>query len=163
LRTALVLCGDDEQFARLALQTFEGMSDSIASRWRLLVQVNEHLREVQYGGSRRAGKVIILGGRPPAELLRSSDVLIAAYGCEFQDCVHKAVLNGGAGVLVGQPVAGTVARCHDGVWLAKWNSASILVALEASSGDLFERPGPVASMRRHADDVIGVAERLVVA
>ncbi|HEY7626681.1 MAG TPA: hypothetical protein VH761_06420 [Ilumatobacteraceae bacterium] len=157
-RTVLVLCGDDVQFARLALQTFEGMSDATASRWCLLLQVNEDIREVNYGGSRRAGKVIILGGAPSPELLRSSDVLVAAYGREFEDCVHKAVLSGGAGVLVGQPAAGTVARCHDGVWLAKWNSASILVTLEASSGDLFERPGPVARMRALADDVIRVAE-----
>jgi hypothetical protein len=162
-RTVLVLCGDDVPFAQLAMQTFEGMSDATASRWRLLVQVNEHIREVQYGGGRRAGKVIIVGGPPSPEVLRSSDVLIAAYGREYQDCVRKAVLNGGAGVLVGQPVAGTVARCHDGVWLAKWNSASILVALEASSGDLFKRPGPVAAMRDLADDVIRVAERTVAA
>lgn len=157
-RTVLVLCGDDVQFARLALQTFEGMSDATASRWCLLLQVNEDIHDVHYGGSRRAGKVIILGGEPSAELLRGCDVLVAAYGREFEDCVHKAVLSGGAGVLVGQPAAGTVARCHDGVWLAKWNSASILVALEASSGDLFERPGPVARMRSLADDVIRVAE-----
>jgi hypothetical protein len=139
------------------------MSDGIASRWRLLLQVNEHLREVQYGGSRRAGKVIILGGPPAAEVLRSSDVLIAAYGCEFEDAVQQAVLSGGAGVLVGQPVAGAVARRHDGMWLAKWNSASILVALEASSGDLFERPGSVAAMRNLADDVVRVAERAIAA
>ena len=163
LRTALVLCGDDAQFAQLTLQTFEGMSDGTASRWRLLLQVNEHLREVQYGGSRRAGKVIILGGPPAVEVLRSADVLIAAYGCEFQDTVQQAVLSGGAGVLVGQPVAGSVARCHDGVWLAKWNSASILVALEASSSDLFERPGSVAAMRSLADDVVRVAERALAA
>jgi len=162
-RTALVLCGDDVQFARLALQTFEGMSDATASRWRLLLQVSEHIREVQYGGSRRAGKVIILGCPPSAEVLRAADVLIAAYACEFHDLVYEAVLSGGAGVLVGHPAAETVARCHDGVWLAKWNPASILVALEASSGDLFERPGPVAAMRDLADDVIRVAERAVPA
>jgi hypothetical protein len=162
-RTAVVLCGDDVQLAQLALQTFEGMSDSTANRWRLLLQVNEHIREVQYGGSRRAGKVIILGGPPSAEVLRSADVLIAGYGCEFQDTVYESVLSGGAGVLVGHPAAGSVARCHDGVWLAKWNSASILVALEASSGDLFERPGPVAAMRDLADDVIKVAEKAVAA
>lgn len=163
LRTALVLCGDDEQFARLALQTFEGMSDGTANRWRLLLQVNEHLRQVQYGGSRRAGHVIILGGPPAAEVLRSADVLIAAFGCEFEDVVHQAVLSGGAGVLVGQPAAGSVARCHDGVWLAKWNSASILVALEASSGDLLDRPGSVAAMRSLADDVVRVVERTIAA
>jgi hypothetical protein len=160
-RTALVLCGDDVQFARLALQTFEGMSDSTASRWRLLLQVNEHIREVQYGGSRRAGKVIILGGPPAPDVVRGSDVLIAAHGCAFQDMVDEAVLSGGAGVLVGHPAAGTVARCHDGVWLAKWNPASILVALEASSGDLFDRPGTVSAMRDLADDVIRVAEKAV--
>jgi hypothetical protein len=60
----------------------------------------------------------------------------------------------GAGVLVGHPVAGRVARCHDGVWLAQRDSAAILVALEASTGDAFDRPVPVAKMRELTERVV---------
>jgi hypothetical protein len=162
-RTILAMCGDDMQFADLALQAFESMSDATAQRWRLLLQVSESTNDVAYGGSRRVGKVIILSGTPSEEIFQASDVLMAAYGRDYEELVHEAVLNGGAGVLVGQPVAGMVARCHDGVWLAKWDAASILVALEASSGDLFERPGTVSAMRELADDVIHVAEKVAVA
>jgi hypothetical protein len=62
----------------------------------------------------------------------------------------------GAGVLVGHPVAGRVARCHDGVWLAQRDAAAILVALEASSGDVFGRPVPVVTMRELTDQVVEV-------
>lgn len=162
-RVILVLCGDDIDFAQLAMQTFEGMSDAAAGRWTLLLQVNENVSEIVYGGSRRTGKVMILTGDPPLDVLRSSDVLVADFGGQFEDFVHQAVLTGGAGVVVGHPVAGRVARCHDGVWLAQWDSASILVALEASSGDMFERPGTVAAMRQLANEVIQVVEQTVAA
>jgi hypothetical protein len=158
-RVITVLCGSDVAFAYLAMQTFEGMSDAAASRWAFVLQVDEGLREVVYAGTRRTGKVEILFGYPPLEALRRSDVLVADFDGEFSDLVHLAVLSGGAGVLVGQPVAGRVARCHDGIWLAQRNSASILVALEASSGDIFERPGSIADMRGLANAVIRIAER----
>lgn len=162
-RVILVLCGDDVEFALLAIRTFEGMSDGAASRWTLLLQVNENVRDIVYGGSRRTGKVMVLIGDPPVDVLRRTDVLVADFGGPFEDLVHEAVLTGGAGVVVGHPVAGRVARCHDGVWLAQWNSASILVALEASSGDMFERPGSVAALRQLANDVIQVVEQRVAA
>jgi hypothetical protein len=163
VRVILALCGDDAAFAHLMMQTFEGMSNSAANRWTLLLQVNPSVRDLAYGGNRRTGKVEVLVGEPSIDRLRMSDVLVAAFNGAFEDFVHQAVLTGGAGVLVGQPVASRVARCHDGVWLAQRNSASILVALEASSGDMFERPGPVASMRHLANEVVRVAEREVAA
>lgn len=162
-RSVLVLCGDNVASARLALQTFEGMSDAAAGRWTLLLQVNSNVRDVVHGGGRRSGKVTVITGDPPVDVLRSSDVLVADFGGQFEDFVHQAVLSGGAGVLVGHPVAGRVARCHDGVWLAQRDSASILVALEGSSGDMFDRPGSVAEMRQLANEVIHVVEQKVAA
>jgi hypothetical protein len=162
-RVVLALCGTDRAFARLVLHTFEGMSDAAASRWRLIVQVDERVGEVAYDGRRREAKVSLITGDPSIEVMRSSDVLIADFGGAYEDYVHQAVLSGGAGVVVGQPVAGRIAHCHDGVWFAQRDSASILVALEASSGDLSDRPGSVLKMRELANEVIGIVERAVAA
>ena len=157
-RVVLFLCGDNEQMARLAMQTFDGMSDAAANRWTVLLQSS---RDDRIGGhdGRRFGNVEILRGAVSADVLIRSDVLIADFGGPFEGLVHEAVLTGGAGVLLGQPVAGRVARCHDGVWLAQRNSAAILVALEASSGDMFDRPGTVFDMRRLTNEIVGVLER----
>jgi hypothetical protein len=162
-RVVLALCGTDRAFARLLLHTFEGMSDAAASRWRLIVQIDEQAGEVTYRGSRREGKVSVISSEPSIESMRSADVLIADFGGKYEDYVHQAVLSGGAGVVVGQPVAGRIAQRHDGVWFAQRDSASILVALEASSGDLSDRPGSVLKMRELANEVIETVERSVAA
>jgi len=159
VRVILALCGTDPAFAHLMMQTFEGMADGAASRWKLLLQVDPTVHHVAYDGNRRTGKVEVLVGEPAVDTLRMSDVLVAAFDGPYEDFVHQAVLTGGAGVLVGQPVASRIARCHDGVWLARPSSAAILVALEASSGDMFGRPAPVASMRHLANEVVRLAER----
>ena len=151
-----MLCGDYSGMARLAMQTFEGMADSAAHRWTLRLQVGSSAHDIAYDGVRRVGRVTTQVGEPTAELLRSADVVVADYDAEFADLVRQSVLSGGAGVLVGHPVAGRVARCHDGVWLAQRDSAAILVALEASSGDIFERPVPITEMRELANQVVGV-------
>lgn len=158
VRTILALCGDDETLARLVVQTFEGMSADAARSWRLRVQISHELPGLVRPGGRRDGQIEVLDGEPSLEALREADVLIGAFDSPFEGLVHQAVLSGGAGVVVGQPVAGRVARCHDGVWLAQRNSASILVALEASSGAMFARPASVATMRRIADEVLHVVE-----
>lgn len=162
-RLMVALCGDDAELVHLVLQTFDGMSDAAAASWRLHVQVDAHAPRAGRMGGRRDGKVTIVAGEPSLETLRDGDVLIAAFDSPFEGLVHQAVLSGGAGVIVGQPVAGRVARCHDGVWLAQRNSASILVALESSSGVMFERPGSVADLRELANDVIKVVDRQVLA
>ncbi len=90
-------------------------------------------------------------------------MLVAEFASPFEGAVQQAVTNGGAGVLIGHPVAGRVVRCHDGVWLAQRNSAAILVAIEASSGDMFERPGSVATMRELANDILGLVKPEVAA
>jgi hypothetical protein len=155
-RVILMLCGDYIEMARLAMQTFEGMADSAASRWTLRLQVDSSANDVVYEGGRRVGRVVTQTGEPTEELLSSADVVVADYDAPFADLVRQSVLTGGGGVLVGHPVAGRVARCHDGVWLAQRDSAAILVALEASSGGILERPVPVAQMRELADQVVGV-------
>ena len=155
-KVILMLCGEYVEMAHLALQTFEGMADSAASRWTLRLQVASSAHEVISEGGRRVGKVTTLLGEPTPELLSIADVVVADYDAPSADLVRQAVLSGGAGVLVGHPVAGRVARCHDGVWLAQRDSAAILVALEASSGGVFERPVPVAEMRELTERVVDV-------
>lgn len=162
-RAILALCGADEALASLVMHTFEGMSDAAANRWRLILQVDDAAIPRTYDGTRRTGRVSFVAGEPSIDVLRSSDVLIADFAGRYEDFVHQAVLSGGAGVLVGQPVAGRIARCHDGVWFAQRDSASILVALEASSGDLADRPGSVKKMRELANEVIQVVEHEVAA
>lgn len=154
-RVILMLCGDYVEMAQLALQTFEGMADSAASRWTLQLQVDSsELEMIADGTGRHVGQVTTEVGDPTAEMLSIADVVVADYDAPSADLVRQSVLNGGAGVLVGHPVAGRVARCHDGVWLAQRDSAAILVALEASSGDVFERPVPVDKMRELTDQVV---------
>jgi hypothetical protein len=155
-RVILILCGDYVEMVRLALQTFEGMADSAASRWTLRLQVASTEHSVTSEGGRRVAQIVTEIGEPTRELLSIADVVVADYDAPFADLVRQSVLNGGAGVLVGHPVAGRVARCHDGVWLAQRDSAAILVALEASSGDVFERPVPVVKMRELTNQVVSV-------
>jgi hypothetical protein len=161
-RVALAICGPDRAFARLVMRTFEGMSDAAAKRWRLIVQIDEKMGDLPYSG-RREGQVTLIDDEPSIEVMRSSDVLIADFGGKYEDYAHQAVLSGGAGVVVGHPVASRIAHCHDGVWFAQRDSASILVALEASSGDLSDRPGSMLKMRELANEVVGIVERSVAA
>ena len=156
-KVILMLCGEYLEMAHLALQTFEGMADSAASRWTLRLQVASRAHEVVSDGRPPCrARSRPLFGEPTPELLSIADVVVADYDAPSADLVRQAVLTGGAGVLVGHPVAGRVARCHDGVWLAQRDSAAILVALEASSGGVFERPVPVAKMRELTDQVVDV-------
>jgi hypothetical protein len=161
-KVILMLC-DDPEMAHLALQTFEGMADSAASLWTLRLQVASSAHDVISNGGRRVGKVTTQVGEPTEELLNMADVVVADYDAPFADLVRQSVLTGGAGVLVGHPVAGRVARCHDGVWLAQRDSAAILVALEASSGGVFERPVPVAKMRELTNQVVDVVADMELA
>ena len=55
-----MLCGEYLEMAHLALQTFEGMADSTASRWTLRLQVASPAHEVISNGGRRVGKVTML-------------------------------------------------------------------------------------------------------
>jgi hypothetical protein len=159
-RVILMLCGDYVEMAHLALQTFEGMADSAASRWTLQLQVDSSDLDLAAEGGRHIAKVTTQIGDPTEETLSTADVVVADYDAPFADLVRQSVLNGGAGVLVGHPVAGRVARCHDGVWLAQRDSAAILVALEASSGDVFERPVPVDKMRQLTNQVVDMVADL---
>jgi len=153
-RVVLMLCGEYDEMARLALRAVEGMADSAATRWTWRLQVDPGVADPIYAEGRRERQVITEVGEPTADLLQVADVVVADYDAPFADLVRQSVLSGGAGVLVGHPVAGRVARCHDGVWLAQRDSAAILVALEASTGDAFDRPVPVAKMRELTDRVV---------
>ena len=152
-RVVLMLCGEYDEMARLALRAVEGMADSAASRWTWRLQVEPGVPDPVYVEGRER-QVITEIGEPSADLLQVADVVVADYDAPFADLVRQSVLSGGAGVLVGHPVAGRVARCHDGVWLAQRDSAAILVALEASTGDAFDRPVPVAKMRELTERVV---------
>jgi hypothetical protein len=155
-RVVLMLCGEYDEMARLAMRAVEGMADAAAGRWTWRLQVDPAAAAadpIETDG-RRERQVVTEIGEPTADLLQVADVVVADYDAPFADLVRQSVLTGGAGVLVGHPVAGRVARCHDGVWLAQRDSAAILVALEASTGDAFDRPVPVAKMRDLTDRVV---------
>ena len=130
------------------------MADSAVSRWTWRLQVDPGAVDPTGVEGRRERQVITEVGEPTPDLLKAADVVVADYDAPFADLVRQSVLSGGAGVLVGHPVAGRVARCHDGVWLAQRDSAAILVALEASTGDAFDRPVPVAKMRELTERVV---------
>jgi hypothetical protein len=155
-----MLCGEYDEMARLAVRAVEGMADSAASGWTWRLQVDPGVADPIDFDERRDRQVITDVGEPDAELLQAADVVVADYDAPFADLVRQSVLSGGAGVLVGHPVAGRVARCHDGVWLAQRDSAAILVALEASTGDASDRPVPVAKMREQTERVVDVISEM---
>jgi len=155
-RVVLMLCGEYDQMARLAVRAVEGMADSAASSWTWRLQIDPAVADPIGVDERRERRVITEVGEPTPDLLQVADVVVADYDAPFADLVRQSVLSGGAGVLVGHPVAGRVARCHDGVWLAQRDSAAILVALEASTGDAYDRPVPVAKMREQTERVVDV-------
>jgi len=159
-RVVVMLCGEYDEMARLAMRAVEGMADSAASSWTWRLQVDPAFVDPIGLDERRDRRVITEVGEPNADLLQVADVVVADYDAPFADLVRQSVLSGGAGVLVGHPVAGRVARCHDGVWLAQRDSAAILVALEASTGDASDRPVPVAKMREQTERVVDVISEM---
>jgi hypothetical protein len=159
-RVVVMLCGEYDEMARLAVRAVEGMADSAASGWTWRLQVDPGVSDPIDFDERRDRQVITDVGEPDADLLQAADVVVADYDAPFADLVRQSVLSGGAGVLVGHPVAGRVARCHDGVWLAQRDSAAILVALEASTGDASDRPVPVAKMREQTERVVDVISEM---
>jgi hypothetical protein len=159
-RVVVMLCGEYDEMARLAVRAVEGMADSAASGWTWRLQVDPGVSDPIDFDERRDRQVITDVGEPDADLLQAADVVVADYDAPFADLVRQSVLSAGAGVLVGHPVAGRVARCHDGVWLAQRDSAAILVALEASTGDASDRPVPVAKMREQTERVVDVISEM---
>ena len=78
-------------------------------------------------------------GEPTPELLSLADVVVADYDAPSADLVRQAVLKAVRAFWSDIPwrAGGSLPR-----WclVAQRDSAAILVALEASSGDVFERP-----------------------
>lgn len=153
-RSLLAVCHHDTGLADLVVRAFESMADDAARDWWLTVQVDPRSDWVAPLAARHRDRVRVARGAVTRDLTRDADLMLAAYGGEGADLVRREAQRGAAGVLVGPQLAERVARCHDGVWLAKRDVASVLVALEASSGATLPDTVPVPALRRWGDRVV---------
>jgi hypothetical protein len=147
-RTLLALCGGDSDLARLVLESLDSMGADAAQAWRCEIRVDESvLDEIGAHEPRHSGLVEITVTDGESLGPADADVVLAAAAGDETTVVRESVATGGAGVLVGS-VRTQVARCHDGVWLARRDVAALLVAIEASGGRT--RRTPVAILREAA-------------
>lgn len=156
-RLAVVVCGDDTELAHVAIAAADGMADDAVSGWRFHVHVEPSALVGAVDGLRRRDRVQLCDAPPGTAEVHRADVVVAAMGTPGAQVVRTAVLSGGAGVLVGPAIAARVPRSHDGVWLAKRDTASLLVALEASTGTTEAPPVPVEVLRDWGSEVIAAA------
>jgi hypothetical protein len=161
-RRALVLCGSNVALAELVVAASASMADETANGWCIDVHLDAPpSAAVVDGTSRRARHpVTLVQGPPPTAALREADVIVAEAGAADEKVVRAAVLRGAGGVLVGSPLALRVARTQAGVWLARHDAASLIVALESCSGKPGEPRVTVTDLERWTDRVLEAARCL---
>jgi hypothetical protein len=159
--TVLAVCGDDVAFAHTMVSTMNSMSDSVAHRWRLRLNVSPTAIHAFANGVRPDRAVSVEVDSPSSAAIAGAEVVIVAHGSAEAGKVDEAVASGGAGVIVGHPVAGRVARRADGVWLAATDPAAVVVAMESATGAISGAPVSVEALRRAGDRVLAQVDALV--
>lgn len=151
LRTVAALCGSDVELAQTVLDAFSGLSDKVVGDWQLTVWVDAI--EAPLVSSRHGDRVSIETG-VDATRVRASSLVLAPHDDLRREFVELAITNGSAGVLIGHPAAGRLAERADGVWLASRSPSSILVAMEAATGAIFDNPVSVERLRDSSERLL---------
>jgi hypothetical protein len=160
-RVVVAVCGRDEAFARTVHTAFTGLADAAVVDWRIRLHVDPDTLPWIIADDRHRDRITVHSGPIEDPLPSDASVVMVPHGAESTYLVERAVARGAAGVIVGHPVAGRVARRGDGVWLAAHDPSSILVAMESSTGASRER-APVAKANRSitGDAVVASVARL---
>jgi hypothetical protein len=159
-RRAVVVCGANLAFAELALATTASMAATAADGWTIELHVDppafEEVDELRRRTDRH--RVSLFAGTPTSGTVAQADVVVAEAGGAGESLVREAVLRGGGGILVGSSLAERVTRVQSGVWLARRDPASIIVALEASSGDPTAPRVPMSDIQCWTNRVLEVSQ-----
>jgi hypothetical protein len=159
-RSVVAVCGSDAGLAHTLLDAVSALPDEVAAEWHVRVHVDPGIR-LAHAGDVRPGRVVdVLSGEPRPDELAGAELVVAGHGSRGVRYVEASVDSGAAGVIVGHPVAGRVARRADGVWYAGRDPASILVAMESATGANVEGPVSVQQLRSSGDRVVELAEVL---
>jgi hypothetical protein len=125
---ALVLCGDDNELARLALRSIRAMSRDTREAWRFVVQADGpaigDLIDSQGGGH-----VTFEPAGPVGDLVASSDVIVMRNGSTLPSSAARRAEGAGL-VVVDRPPSERMGPRIDGAWLVRADVSSIIVALE---------------------------------
>lgn len=156
-REVLAVCGDDVLLAETVLAAFDGLASDAVAGWTLEIMVDEPLTQVLDRGVRHPDRVTITAADPAAAAGRVAAVVLAPYGRRWSHLAQRAVNAGAAGVLVGHPVAGRIAREGDGVLLASREPAAVLVAMEMATGARERCVVSIDELRASSDLVVAAA------
>jgi hypothetical protein len=161
-RIVVAVCGRDQAFARSVHTAFTGLADEAVTDWRIRLHVDPDTLPWVMEDDRHRDRISVHSGPLDDPLPNDASLVMVPHGAEHTYLVERAVARGAAGVIVGHPVAGRVARRGDGVWLAAHDPSSILVAMESSTGASRER-APVSKAHRAitGDAVVASVVRLV--
>ncbi len=154
-KVALALCGDDIAFADLVARSAQAMPEAAATGWRFVLQVEPGSSGWFEGSDILLCGVTVCSGQASRRSLWGADITISPHASSAREVVAESVLFGGAGIVVGGPVAGRVLRQPDGVWLARHECAALLVALEMAGASARQRAVAVDAMRGLAEEVVG--------
>lgn len=159
-RSVVAVCGSDTELARTVLDAVSALPDQVAAEWHVRVHLDPGIHLAHVGDVRPGRVVEVVGGDPDEPSLSGAELVLAGHGSRGVRYVEASVDSGAAGVIVGHPVAGRVARRADGVWYAGREPASLLVAMESATGANVEGPVSVQQLRSSGDKVVTMAEVL---
>lgn len=156
---ALAVCDGDTAFAELMVRSINSMAKEAVSHWRFVIQSSHADVERIIEESPRPDLMTVERGPVKDELLDMCDVVIAPHGPDAHFAV-TSVQRGAAGIVAGQEIANRLVRRVDGVWLARRDASSLLVALESARAGLEGRGRWAPEIRSAGDRVVETVRSL---
>lgn len=156
---ALAVCDGDAEFAGLMVRAINSMANEAVSHWRFVIQTSNADVERVIAESPRPDLMTVERGDVQDELLDMCDVVIAPHGADAHFAA-KSVERGAAGIVAGQEIADRLVRRVDGVWLARRDASSLLVALESARSGLEGRGRWAPEIRSAGDRVVETVRSL---
>ncbi|MEL6890811.1 MAG: hypothetical protein AAFP84_04390 [Actinomycetota bacterium] len=155
---ALAVCDGDVAFTELVVRAINSMAGEAVSDWRFVIQTSSDEVERIIADAPRRDLMTIERGDVQDELLDMCDVVIAPHGPDAHFAA-TAVARGAAGIVAGQEIADRLVRRVDGVWLARRDASSLLVALESARAGLERRGRWAPEIRALGDQVVEAVRR----
>lgn len=156
---AFAVCNGDTAFAELMVRSINSMANEAVSHWRFVIQSSHADVERIIDESPRPDLMTVERGPVKDELLDMCDVVIAPHGPDAHFAA-TSVQRGAAGIVAGQEIANRLVRRVDGVWLARRDASSLLVALESARAGLEGRGRWAPEIRSAGDRVVETVRSL---
>lgn len=155
----LAVCDDDPALAGVVVRAANSIPAESTVDWRFIIQTTDPAIDDLVDGARAADLITVVQGPVATDLLETCDVIVASEGANRSYAIG-AVQNGASGVIVGQPIADRIVRRFDGVWLARHDASSLLVALESARIDVDGHARSALEVRADGDRVVAAVRSL---